>query len=431
MSEKKCSLAECQRQSHGSCHGCHLDFCREHLFEHALSIHLQLNPLIDDVNKMNGFLKTFDRNDFRRSTYEKLEQWRKKSHQLIDIYFTEKTKNLDNFIDDKLRQYDEELTEIQTKIVAHKREQETTHEQIDLLTFQIENLHRHLDTLKPDRIPIQIKSLTIDENLINFEESFDISSLPPIHRVIDRDDQSYTSLATDNKLLLLYHEGTLLLVDKTLTISKQIPWRNGDIYDMCYSHTLKRFLILVENELYSLDETNMSITKIRSIPWQQCFSCSCSDKCLYLSTKVYNSSLMQFDLLPSITFVKKWPSNEICTDDEGIDGICCQNQTIALMISNEQKKLIRLDLYSTVSMKRIWTINFDVIYNPNQAFRFCSINRNEWLVADHANCQLIQVSADGKVKAIVGYELPPCCVIQIAKDMLAVSTESVVHLHKL
>ena len=114
MSErKKCSLSTCQRLSHGSCHGCQLDFCREHLFEHSLAIHLQLNPLIENVNLMNEFLKTFDRDDFRRSTYEKLEEWRKRSHQIIDIYFTKKTKNLDNFIDDKLQQYDDELVDIQ------------------------------------------------------------------------------------------------------------------------------------------------------------------------------------------------------------------------------------------------------------------------------------------------------------------------------
>jgi len=56
------------------------------MFEHCLLIHLQLYPLIDEVNQINTQFKKF----ILFFIYQQLEEWRKKSHQIIDIYFTKK-----------------------------------------------------------------------------------------------------------------------------------------------------------------------------------------------------------------------------------------------------------------------------------------------------------------------------------------------------
>ena len=242
MSEK-CSISSCVRISYALCHGCKLNFCREHMFEHSLATHSQLNPLKDEVTQMNNELKELNLKDLFRSSYQQLEEWRRRSHQIVDIYFAEKAHDLDSYINEKLKQLKNELDEILIKINSYLREKETTHEQINLLTFQIKILQRDLDKTKKNDIQIQINPLNIDKNLISFNQFIRLSAFPPVYRIIDRNDESFTPVATDNEFLLLHHEGTLLLVNQDLTNYKQIPWTHGPIYDMCYSSTLSNYLL--------------------------------------------------------------------------------------------------------------------------------------------------------------------------------------------
>ena len=427
---KKCSVANCDRNFYVVCDGCKLYFCQEHLSEHCLLTHLQLNSLVDNVNEIEILLQDFDPKTSLRLSYEKLEEWRKKAHQMIDSYFAEKIKLFNVYVDNKFDKYLMELKQLQTKILNCKREGEITHGQISLLTFDIQKLQKTVNKMNQNNIPVQTNPLVIDEYLINFDEYFDISSLPPVHRVIDRSDQSFTSVATNNHLLLLHYEQTLLLVDKELTTYKQLPWTYELIYDMCYSTALQRFVILTENQVYLLNGKNTKVNKVDSITSEQWFSCTCSDKSLYLSTKVYRSALVQFNLKPKIVLFKNWATLDICTDEEAIDGMNWNNNNLALMISNDTEKVVHLDLRSTTTMHIIWSLSLDAMYNPKRAFRFCSINSNEWIIADQRNSRLLQITKDGKLKKTAPYKLPPCCVTEVGKDMLAISTESVVHLHK-
>ncbi|CAF2805445.1 unnamed protein product [Rotaria sp. Silwood2] len=204
-------------------------------------------PLVVEVNEMNNELHKLTLKNLLHSSYKKLDEWRKKSHQMIEMYFTEKTKELDLYINEKVKNLKNNFNEIYAKINSFVNEKETTHEQINLLTFEIQGLHKDINKIKNNDFQIQINSLILDENLINFDQSFHASILPPVYRVIDRNEESFTPLATDNQFLLLHHEGTLLLVDEELTTPKQIPWNHGPIYDMCYSSALKRlkFILLL------------------------------------------------------------------------------------------------------------------------------------------------------------------------------------------
>jgi len=65
-----------------------------------------------------------------------------------------------------------------------------------------------------------------------------------------------------------------------------------------------------------------------------------------------NSSLVQYDLLPPIVFVKQRTSNYIYKNDEAIDGII-YNNTLALRTSKDTEKIIRLELRFLVTLERI------------------------------------------------------------------------------
>ncbi|CAF0936436.1 unnamed protein product [Rotaria sp. Silwood1] len=427
---EKCSIATCARASYALCHGCQLNFCREHMIEHTTLTQLQINPLIVEVNKMNDEIHELNPKNLYDVFYQKLDKWRIKSHQMIDMYFEKKIKELDLYLNEQVKKLKNTFNETYAKIESFIQEKEITHEQINLLTFEIQGLRKDINKINND-FQIQTKPLTLEKNLINFDQTFHVSNLPPIYRIIDRNDRSFTPLATDNKFLLLHHEGNLLLVDEELTTPKQVPWKHGPIYDMCYSLALKRFIIINENEVFLLNQGNMTIDKVRSIQWQQWFSCTCSDTSLYLSTKVYHSSLLQFNLLPSIVFFKRWSSPDLCTNDEAIDGIIYKDNKLALMISNDAKRVLRIELRSSTTFDRIWSLPLDIIYNEKQAYRFCSINHNEWLVADHSDSRLLHITKDGVMKSEVSYTPAPCCLIEFGHNMLAISTKTVVHLHKL
>jgi len=430
MSEK-CSISSCEQLSYEFCSGCKLNFCQEHMYEHCSLKHLKFKPLINEINQIDTQLKKFDLKKVLRSSYQQLEEWRKNSHEIIDQYYRKQVNDLDLYMNEKIKQYEKESIDIRTKIKIYEREKQITHGQINLLSYQIQNLQKTFNEFKQNDVKIQIDPLIIEENLISFDQSFHLSDLSPVYRVIDRIHECCTSLATNNQLLLLHYEGTLLLVDREFTVYKQIPWKYGPIYDMCYSSTLKRFIILNE-EVFLLNEDNGTINKVRSLPLsQQWFSCTCSDTSLYLSTTISNTSIVEFHLLPTIVFVKKWTSNMICRNDEAIDGIVYHDNAFALTISNDMKKTVRFELRFTETLEKIWSLPLDIIYNKKQAFRFSLINYSEWIIADHCNSELIHITKDGKLKSIVPYKPSPCCVIQFGNGLLAISTKSVVNLHKL
>ncbi|UJR27260.1 hypothetical protein I4U23_008555 [Adineta vaga] len=174
----------------------------------------------------------------------------------------------------------------------------------------------------------------------------------------------------------------------------------------------------------------MTINKVHSIPYQHWFSCTCSNSILYLSTKVYSSSILEFNLTNSMSFHKRWESPDTCTKDEAIDGIFYHNDTLAIMISNDVRKFVRLELRSATTLIRIWSLPLDIIYNERQAYRFCLINRDEWIIADHTSSRLLHISNDGKLKAIFEYRPAPCCTTTFRNNILAVSTKLAVQLHK-
>lgn len=428
---EKCSTEKCERNSYSTCNGCKSNFCREHMFEHAILVQLDLNPIILDVNGMSDVLAKLETKDVLRTSYERLEAWRQRAHQIIDMYYADKVRALDQYLTDKIERSKKSLLEMKAQIETYIREKETTHEHINFLKFQAQYLKSDVDKLKDNDFEINITPLTFDKNLINFNELFQIPNVPPDYKTIERSDKSSTAIATDGHLLLLHQDTVLLLVDEELTVSKRVKWSHGPIYDMCFSSTLQKFIIINENEVFLLNRENMEIEKVRSIPWQEWFSCTCSETALYLSTKVYNSSLLQFNLLPSIKFCKRWSSPDICTNDEAIDGIVYNDQKLAIMISNDAEKVMRLELRSTTTLGLIWILPLNLIYNAQQAFRFCIINGNEWLVADHSYEGLIQVTVDGKMKGACSYKPAACCLVEFGRKVLAVSTKEAVYLHRI
>ncbi|CAF4778492.1 unnamed protein product, partial [Rotaria sp. Silwood2] len=53
------------------------------------------------------------------------------------------------------------------------------------------------------------------------------------------------------------------------------------------------------------------------------------------------------------------------------------------------------------------------------------------VVADHNDSRLLHITKDGVMKSVGSYQPAPYCLIEFGHNVLAISTKTVVNLHKL
>jgi hypothetical protein len=430
-----CAIATCKRVSRTLCYGCNQNFCREHMVEHDLSLNSQLNPLSDEINALGERLKSINLENAIGDSHQKLEQWRIDCHKTIDSFFEEKCRELDRCIAKRMEKQREEVSRMRTKMSELIREQEATHKDIDSLTVTVRDLEREINKIEQISFQVEIKSLVLDDSLIHIENSdinrFDLTSLSSVYKTINYPRENWAPLTCNNRYLLIHQEPNLCLVDQDLNIVKQNSWIYGTIYDMCWSSTLNRFIIINGSDVFLVDETNMSIENVQTLQKRKWLSCTTSETSLFLSTKVWGSSIMEFSLLPTIELVKQWQSPDTCTRDEVINGIVYNNGTIVMMIKNPSEKTIHIEMRSSATLDRLWSVRLNIAYSQNIRTRCCLLFNDQWLVVDRNTSRIIHISKDGKVKSSSAYNPPPFCAVLFDQDMLAISTARGVNLHKL
>jgi hypothetical protein len=329
----------------------------------------------------------------------------------------------------------EEISRMRTKLSELIQEQEATHKDIDSLTSTVRDLGREMSKIEQTSFQVEIKSLVLDDSLIQIEDSditrFDLSSLSPIYKSINYPRENWAPLACNNRYLLIHQEPNLCLVDRDLTIIKQNSWIYGTIYDMCWSSALNRFIVINGSDVFLVDEDTMSIENIQTLQKRKWLSCTTSETSLFLSTKVWGSSIMEFSLLPTIELVKQWQSPDTCTRDEVINGIVYNNGTLAMMIKNPTEKSIHIEMRSSATLDRLWSVRLNIAYSQNIRTRCCLLTHNQWLVVDRNTSRIFHISKDGKVKSSSAYNPPPFCATVFDQNILAISTARGVNLHRL
>ena len=430
-----CAIATCQRVSRTLCYGCNQNFCREHMVEHDLSLNSQLNPLSDEINALGERLQSLNFENTVAASHKQLEQWRIDCHKTIDFFFEQKCKELDRYFTKRMEKQLEEVGRMRMKLSELIREQEATHKDIDSLTATIRDLEREMNQIEQTSCQIEIKSLVLDDSLIHFDNSdinrFDLSSLSSVNKTINYPRENWAPLSCNNRYILIHQEPNLCLVNQDLNIIKQNSWIYGTIYDMCWSSTLNRFIVINGSDVFLIDENSMSIENIQALQQRKWLSCTTSETSLFLSTKVWGSSIMEFSLLPTIELVKQWQSPDTCTRDEVINGIVYNNGTLAMMIKNPSEKTIHIEMRSSVTLDRLWSLRLNIAYSQNIRTRCCLLSNNQWLVVDRNTSRIFHISKDGKIKGSCAYNPPPFCAVLFNHDMLVISTARGVNIHKL
>jgi len=230
-----CAATKCPRTSRGLCDCCTQHLCLQHLSEHNTSLISQLNPLSDDINALGDRLKMLNIQEVVCGYRQKLEEWRMDSHQKIDYLFEKKCQELNRLADTKVEKQQEEIVQIKSKVAQLIQEQETTRQDIDVLTSTIHHLKEQMDKIEQMCLTITTRPLLIDDTLIFIKEKteheFDLSTLPPIYKNIKLPARSKLVINSNDRFLLMHQKPNICLVDRDINVVKVVLWTHGDIYD--------------------------------------------------------------------------------------------------------------------------------------------------------------------------------------------------------
>jgi hypothetical protein len=189
--------------------------------------------------------------------------------------------------------------------------------------------------------------------------------------------------------------------------------------------------MITPNNIFILDHNTMLIGIFPLIQSQKWLRGACSDTSLFLSTYEFSSSIIEYSLSPSIQLIKHWKSPDTCQKNEIINHMRCNNETLALIITQPSNKTIRMELKNSKTLARLWSLPLNDGKISKFVFNCCSFNDNEWLVINCGTEHLLHVSKQGKLKSTYKYQSKPLFASMFGSNILAISTESELNFHKL
>lgn len=430
-----CTTNECTRTSCALCHCCQQDLCLHHLKEHQEQLISLLDPLVDQINLLDNRITTFDINHLIGDARDKLERWRLDCYKKIDEFLQQKHQQLTQYATEKIERQRANIEQIRRKMITLIEEQEVTRTDIDSFQSQINYLEKQMRRIEQISFNVIVRTTMVDEDLIRIEEinpyQFDLTSLPPASQTIHSLKDNWAALATNETFLLMYRESHLCLVDQQFNMIKKTVWSFGEIWDMFWSAALKRFIVINESSVFLVDEDTMSIESMQMAAKQTWCCGTCSNKSLFLATYQRASSIMEFNLLPTMEFVKHWKSPETCSKDEGIHDMIYNHEQLFLIIENRVKHTIRVELKSSITFDRLWSLSLESARNQKVQIRCCLFNDFEWIVVYHDLSRLLHISKDGKLKATCMYTPAPHFASMFGSNRLIVATSKNVNLHQL
>jgi hypothetical protein len=393
-----------------------------------------LNPLADEINALADRLTAINIDKITNKCRQKLDQWRIDCHQIIDQFYEEKCKELHRYANDSIDEQRKAIADLRSKMTELIEKQETTKNDINSLTSAIRTLERQLNEIEHTRVQIDICPLMIDKQLVQIGKSethqFDLSNLPPLYQKNKQLRASSNSVASSDRFLLVRIDSNLCLIDQDLSIMKQKAWDYDRIAAMCWSSALGRFFVITAQDVLLLDENTMSIEQVPQIKGEDWWVCGCSNKSLYLSRHAWDSSLLEFSLLPTIQFAKLWKTTNRSQQKQRIDAIVYRHGTLALAINDQSSQTKLMELRSLETFSTLWSIPLDISYNI-RGIRCCLLNHGEWLLADWATSNLFHITNEGKVKKTSTYTSVPFNINLFGSNILTILTKDGINFHKL
>jgi hypothetical protein len=194
---------------------------------------------------------------------------------------------------------------------------------------------------------------------------------------------------------------------------------------------LDQFIVIEENSVFFVDQNAMPMVITPMVLAKKYLSCACADKSLFLSTYEVSSSIMEYSLSASLQLIKHWKSPDTCQNKEIIHQIRYSNETIALLIDKPLDRSMYIELRTTKTLGRLWSLKLDMKNVQKKVFSFCLVNDDEWHAGDHDVHRLIHITSDEKMKATCSYASKPLYPSMFGFNTLAIYSEKQLTLHKL
>lgn len=354
----------------------------------------------DIINKLRLKLSNLE-----PSCFEQIEEWRQAAFKSIDSFCDEKRYE---FIEKPRIDQEKELANIQGDDIDRT---------LQLAEIKINELEHLRLTMRP---------LNLNRQLIVRRQLFPLSHS---YRTLHLKTGLESAVGTNDQHLLVHRDDQhLCLLDRNLTLVREVSFSYDTIHGLCWSTTLDRFIIITFKEILLLDEKTMTLTTCpisSKIDW---WRGTCSKKNLFLTTVEWGSSIYEFDLR-SFQLVKQWYQPLSCSKDEIICDLKYNHGFLVMPIFNKHKQQSRLELRCESTLDCLWATRIH-----GRHCRCCSIDVNQWLVMDHDDSRFFHISADGKLLETNKYDYHYQQledIIPWGQDHIVILTEKTIHLHQL
>jgi archaellum component FlaC len=411
---RPCTNDGCRTNSRTLCVCCEKYYCLDHLNEHFSRINNQIPPLSDKINGLSKRLTKFS--SLEPSYLVALEKWRDEAHRAVEEYYETKRRD---FIDDRREKLKKEIERVRNRLDILLQKHNAVRDDVEMLTQDIRLVEQKFNELQSLRFTIQ--PLVIDDNLI-------VRDILPLHlpgRTMKLPFNEFPSLASNEKHLLIHRPPNLSLLDRHLSMVKETPWTHDDIWDICWSSTLERFVLVTNKDVFTLDQNMMTIARCSissDVAWSRG---TCSDSTLFLLTQGLGPSIFEYKLpLSSKGGVnKERHPPETCDQCEYIFDLKSNNKSLAMVIYNTENDKTRLDLRSSINFEHLWSVDV------GQGFRCCLLHNEQWMVVDALNHRLFHISNNGKLLKSDKYAYQPWNIIQWGKYIIGIRTAEGINLH--
>ncbi|CAF1181166.1 unnamed protein product [Adineta ricciae] len=375
-----------------------------------------VNSYISQMNELNI-------EQIHRDAENKLAYWRNDSHRRINEFYQEKLEELQNYITEVKALYETKMRTIGNYLNQLANQQDMSEEDSRLFIHSTNQaIQQTLEELKQICVQINPHPIIIDESEICIGKNFSLKKLARCSSQIPYTESSSAAIATNNEFILLHQHPNLCLFNRSAQLIRQCLWTDEWIRDMCWSTTLQLFFIITSSKVFFADEQIMSIGTVDNFCRQTWFSCTCSDRSLYLSTYEWGSSIFEFNLQQLPALDHQWKPPMTCKPSEGINDIQYSNETLALMVKDGQAHERYLVVKSIRTFDTIWSFSLGSSTNI-RLMTCCPLKNNEWLVVDGAQLQIYHITGRGKNVEKIHFESAPYRASFLGSSMLVVASE--------
>jgi prefoldin subunit 5 len=409
---RSCSFEGCKSASRTVCICCEKSYCLEHLAQHFVRINQKVPPLSDKINGLAKRLNKFS--SIEPSYLIALEKWRGEAHRTVEEYYETKRRDI---VDDRREKLKKEIERVRNTMDKLLRKHNAVKEDVDLLQQDVRLIEQKFTEFQSLRFTIH--PLVIDENLI----IQDILPLPIPCRTFKLPFDEFPAMAANEKQLLIHQPPNLSLLDRHFSMIKEAPWTHDDIWDICWSSALSRFIVVTNKEVFTIDHNTMTFVRCPISDQVEWSRVTCSDTSLFLLTQGLGPSIFECKLPPTNKGMKERHAPETCETCEYIFDLKSNHQSLAMVIYNTENGETRLDLRSSTNLQRLWSVDV------GQGFRCCLLHGEKWMVADALSRRLFYISNNGKLLKVDKYLYQPWNIIQWGKYIIGVRTAEGINLH--